>query len=437
MKIGFVTQSFTPFLTGGIELYVGGAELHVLELSKALVNLGHEVYVLTIRFQNLLAEEKIDEITIDRFKPLFSSRLAKTIQIDPYSLYESYKFIKKHNLDIIHVHEFIWMSLAPVFAAKLGGVPVVATLHTYWPICFLNNLCYHNGHVCECYDRKECSICLAQRFLEVYGFWIPPVILEGILKVVIRLRKILLKRVDTFIVPAKGAKECLATAGVNEERIRLIPHGISLEEFNPETTDCTNLYKNLNISKDKKLILFVGHLSKEKGVEYLIRALPEILRRIPDSVLAVVGDGPEKRSLIQSVRRLKLNDKVIFAGKVEKRFIPQIYALADICAIPSLTEIGPYVALEAMAMKKPVVASSVGNLPDLITKKTGILVNPGDSENLARAAIRLLSDKNMREKMGEAGRRLVEINHTLQGMTSNILDAYAELIEKDGKRVKE
>jgi glycosyltransferase involved in cell wall biosynthesis len=436
MRIGLVSESFAPFVPGGAEVHVvGGAEFHALELSKTLIRLGHEVFVLTIKFEDVATDETRDKIVIRRFKPLFPSRLAKTIQIDPYSLFESYKLIKEHQLDIIHAHEFMWMSLAPVLAANLLKVPVVATLHTYWPICLLNNLCYHHGHVCRGYDRQECSLCLAQRFSEIYGFRIPPALLRGIVEAVMRSRKILLKGVDEFIVPAKKAAECLTTLGVKEEKIRLIPHGISLEEFTPKVAHCTNLWKPLKISKDKKIILFVGNLIKVKGVDYLIRALPQILRRIPEAALVLVGDGPETGNLTRLVHRLKLTDEVIFAGKVEKSSLPQLYPLADVCVIPSLSEVAPYVALEAMAMKKPVVASRVGNLPELIAEKTGILVNPEDSGSLAEAVIRLLSDRELRRKMGEAGRRHVERNHTVQIMASNIVNLYTHVIEKNGKRI--
>ena len=156
MRIGIITS----YLSGG------GAGLHALELSEKLTDLGHEVHILTEKSQNGDFFQNTNRVTVDSFKPFFSPLLVKLFQIDPWSLYECTRFLRRYRFDIIHIHEFLNMSFAPILAADICHIPVVATIHTYWPVCFLNRLCYHVNNVCKGYNRKECSLCLAERFAE-------------------------------------------------------------------------------------------------------------------------------------------------------------------------------------------------------------------------------------------------------------------------------
>jgi glycosyltransferase involved in cell wall biosynthesis len=176
-------------------------------------------------------------------------------------------------------------------------------------------------------------------------------------------------------------------------------------------------------------------LVKRKGIKHLIEAMPKILRAVPEAILVIVGDGPERDGLEEETRELKLNGNVAFLGKVAEEELLRLYYASDAFVLPAIvdsdgnTEGLGVVLLEAMSMKKPVVASRVGGIPEaVIHNETGFLVEPGNSEELASAVTRILLDHQSSVEMGEKGRQRVE-----QMFDWNIIAAdFSELLT--GKR---
>jgi glycosyltransferase involved in cell wall biosynthesis len=415
MKVGIITSYLSSR---------GGAGLYALQLSEALAALGHEVHVLT--------EESLDQeikgMTIDGMRPLFSPFMVKLFQIDPKSFHESIKFIRKYDLDIIHLHEFVSMSLAPILASLAHRIPVVATLHTYWPVCFFNRLCHHDNHSCQGYDRKDCGRCLADQFSQRFKIRVPSVLVERILQGIVRFRRLLLSKIN-ITVPTKTVKEMAMTIGIPEEKIRIIPIGVRIEDFDRKT-DAYSVAGLLDPLRGNKLVLFVGRLEKVKGVEFLLKAFPKVLKGVPGSKLLIVGEGKDGTRLSGLSCDLGLENHVIFTGGASKDFLLQCYSLAHVSVIPSISEVGPYVALEAMAMEKPIAASAVGGLQDHVTEENGILVPPASVDDLSEAIIKLLLNPGLAKEKGMAGREIVVKNHTLDGMIAGILDLYHELVQR-------
>ena len=182
--------------------------------------------------------------------------------------------------------------------------------------------------------------------------------------------------------------------------IEVIPY---TAELPPPTTSATH-------EPERKSILFVGRLIERKGVRHLIRALGTLTSRLPVR-LDIIGDGPERARLEALARELGLEGVVAFRGRVSDEELRRAYASADAFVLPSVldarkdTEGLGVVLLEAMNYSVPVIASDIGGITDIVRhEETGLLVPPGDEMALAAALARVLSDRPLALKLGEAGR---------------------------------
>lgn len=159
----------------------------------------------------------------------------------------------------------------------------------------------------------------------------------------------------------------------------------------------------LSLAGDGAVVGFVGRLSDQKGCEYLVRAVPEVLRRHPGTRFVIVGDGPDRSALERLADELEVTDAIDFAG-YQPSPSPFIAAM-DVVVIPSIYDPFPLVTLEVMALGRPVVGSAVGGIPEAVEHgQTGLLVPPAQPGALAGAIVRLLDDPKLRQEMGEAGR---------------------------------
>jgi glycosyltransferase involved in cell wall biosynthesis len=163
-----------------------------------------------------------------------------------------------------------------------------------------------------------------------------------------------------------------------------------------------------------KTILFVGRLAEKKGLQYLIRAFPQVLSRHPDARLLVVGDGPLRAEMEALARHLDLAGHVRFVGGQSPEELRRSYLSSRLFVVPSVvarsgdTEGLPVALLEAMAAGRPVVATSVGGIPEIvIPSRTGLLVEPGSPTALAAAVNELLDSPAKADRMGKVARRWV------------------------------
>jgi phosphatidyl-myo-inositol dimannoside synthase len=165
-----------------------------------------------------------------------------------------------------------------------------------------------------------------------------------------------------------------------------------------------------------RVLLTVGRLiSAEpgKGVDSVIRVLPDVLKLIPNLLYVVVGGGDLLPHLEELARASPARDRILFLGKLQLEQLKSLYARADIFVMPSRQEGFGLTFLEAMALGKPVIAGDYGGTPEVVQDEvTGFLVDPEDLERLAGRLIQLLQDEGLRRKLGEEGRRRVEQNYT-------------------------
>ncbi len=172
------------------------------------------------------------------------------------------------------------------------------------------------------------------------------------------------------------------------------------------------------------LAVSVGQLETMKGHRFLVEAWPAVREAIPDAVLAIVGDGPCRRSLEEDARRLGVADSVRFLGF--RAPADPFFSACDVLVQPSLTEGLPNAVLEAMTAGRAVVASRVGGVPELVVDgETGLLVPPGDAPALARALGTLLGDPARRARLGAAAAARARSTFSMEAVRAKVEEAYA------------
>ena len=196
-----------------------------------------------------------------------------------------------------------------------------------------------------------------------------------------------------------------------QKMVKIAP-GIDVDHFSPQ--DSAQLRKELKIN-DKRVIVSVGRLVHRKGQDHLIQAMPEILKRVPDAHILMVGQGPYLSHLKKLVQELNLVDHVSFIGRIQYAQLPQYICAGDIFAMPSRSRFFGLeveglgiVYLEASACGLPVIAGSSGGAPDaVLAGVTGIVVDGENNQEIAAGAIKLLQDLPASKAMGLAGREWI------------------------------
>ncbi|KMP11482.1 hypothetical protein UR09_03175 [Candidatus Nitromaritima sp. SCGC AAA799-A02] len=227
-------------------------------------------------------------------------------------------------------------------------------------------------------------------------------------------------RADAIVCESGHFGDQLIENGISPELITVIPNGIDMDRFNP--LDRAVARKEVGLPPERSVLLTVGSLGAYKGHDYLIQALPEILKENKDVHLVIVGGGETRSRLESTAASLNLEDRVTLAGLQKEESIPAWFNAADIFVLPSLREGTPNVLLEAMACQLPVVATPVGGIGQLIENgRNGLLIPPESSTDIAQSVISLLKDKNLRESMGRSARETILSQYGTWNRQANLL----------------
>jgi glycosyltransferase involved in cell wall biosynthesis len=230
------------------------------------------------------------------------------------------------------------------------------------------------------------------------------------------------RRVDGVVAISRVIENLLVAAGVEPARIRLIHSGIDAERFER----CADGQAGLD---REPVVGMVAVLEERKGHRYLLEAAAEVKRRGHRIRYLIAGDGPLRRQLEELVRTLNLQDEVRLCGFVADT--PAFLSQIDIFILPSLYEGLGVAVLEAMAAGKPVIASAVGGLPELVVDAvTGILVAPKDVAGFAGAIARLAGDRSLAREMGRNGAARARAEFSLEAMAAKNEAFYYQLIDR-------
>jgi glycosyltransferase involved in cell wall biosynthesis len=299
--------------------------------------------------------------------------------------------LRERRIDILHTHGGV-AGFFGRWAAGLARTPVV--VHTLHGIHYLH---YRNPFLREAFILQE---------------------------------RLLARRTDAVIFvseadAARGRKHRL----VPEEKIRVIRNGI--DRPNPgRAGDPAGELRSL-IAPDGPLIGAVARLHRQKGIAHLLRAAPFVLARFPKAKIAVAGGGPLEAGLRREVERAGLGGRFLLLG--ERADAADLLALADVFVLPSLWEGLPLALLEAAALGKPIAATDIDGVREVVRDgETALLAPPADPGRLAAAVIRLLDDPGFAAAMGDRARAEISVRFTLSGMIGAIERLYLELATRKG-----
>ena len=217
---------------------------------------------------------------------------------------------------------------------------------------------------------------------------------------------------DSIVAISRFTHDLLANRRVDSGKLKIIHPGTDPEVFKPMAKDRA-MVQDLDIA-GKKVLLTVGRLTERKGQDMTFRAMKRILKEVPDVVYVIAGTGVYERELKKLAHELDIESNVRFTGEVSQESLPKLYNLCDVFLMPNRVLGGKdvegfgIVFLEASASGKPVIGGMSGGVPDaLVDGETGLLVDGSVPSEIATAAIRLLTDPDLADKFGRAGRERV------------------------------
>jgi len=358
MRLLFITQDFPPE-TGGIQTYS-------FELSKRLAI--HSDYFCVLA-PKTTGSEKFDQklaFNIRRFK--ISNTLLFIVL-----LFRLPTIIKKNNIEIVYHAQ--WQTLLPSIWAKKRGLINKIAVGAHARELLFNPL--GNGWVGSLYKKYQLA---------------------------------LLKHVDVWYPVSDYTAGLLQNDGVDVENIKVLINGTNPERYYPK--DASG-FKNKAGLSEKRVVLTVTRLVGRKGVDLVIKAMPEVLKEVPNAFYLIVGDGPDKEQLQQQITESGLDMNVKLVGRVEYDSLIDYYNLADVFVMPSKTELPDVegfgiVFLEANACSKPVIGSNSGGIPSAIKHGyNGLIVKENDIEGLTKAIIEILKNNQLATELGKNGLEFV------------------------------
>lgn len=355
---------------------VGGLESHVHYLARALAGRGHEVAVVTSRsLPGLPSEEDMGGIHVVR--TWFPSRSPIGWTVHALASLPRTLALARW-ADVIHAQAF--PSVVPGVVGRWASrAPLVATFHT-------------------------------SHFLVRARKWAWRPVLGALV------------RLPDHALAASEEIAAVAEALAPGTRVEALANGVETSFFRKVEPSLPD--------PGMRRIIVPRRLFPKNGVEYLVRAMPSILREMPVQAV-LVGDGPERGRLEALAAELGVEPHLLFLGKRPHSDMPGLLSSGDVAVIPSLMEATSVAALEAMACELPVAASRVGGLPEIVSEKVGRLFQPGDPEALAEAVVKLLREGDL-ASLGAAARRRVVERWSNDRLADRHLEIYTELLTRGG-----
>lgn len=379
MKILQIAPYFYP--------YTGGQERFVYSLCKYLVRMGHEVNVVTSNFPECIKQDVIDKIPIERHhclvRPLRNPITPGMLQIKN----------KISDYDVVHSHnEHSFTSLVASYYRKRTGIPLVLT----------------------CHGQLKFGSLLADKFESLYSTI---------------LGRNIFRTSDKITALSRSDKKYISSFGINEDKIIELPNAIDAERLLALSSSAGRSNANDSIMNKydidgKLLILFIGPVIRRKGVEYLIRSIPEVVDTVGDNtIFVIVGHGDYLDRAKEIARQINVDNNVLFTGQISDTELIQFYKNSHLFVLPSLSEGLPTTILEAMFFGLPVVATDIPGIRDHFKNKA-MLVRPADEHELAMGIIRSVDRSH---EPSYLAREFIKKNYTWDVMVKEYIKVYENI----------
>lgn len=369
------------FLLPGFGL--GGSENHVLELAAGLRKRGHETGITTVFKEGELAGEvKKREIP---FTCLESKGWG------PRTFVKVFDWIRSNRMDVLHTYLFGFHFFA-VLSARLLRIPAIVS------------------------SRREIAHWQKGKHLFVENL--------GNLFV------------DRVVCCSRAAQQwTLSKEKIQPFKTLTIYNGVDTDRFS-RAMNRNKVREMLGIPTDAQVVGTVANFSHEKGYPYLLQAIRSVLNDKPGTWFLLAGSGPLLEETRRELEKITHGGQIVLTGF--RRDIPELMSAMDIFVLASISEGFPNVLLEAMSMEKPVVATEVGGIPELISPgEDGVLVSPKDGKALAGALLGLLEDPSRAGRLGKKAREKIIRDFSLRKMVDRYEDFYLSLISSQLGRAKE
>ena len=367
MKILMLTWEYPPRVVGGISRVV-------YDLSRTLLKDGHDVTVVTYRdgdtpyFED---DKGVKVYRVDNYMINPNNFIDWILQLNFAIVAKVNEIIAKEgNFDVIHAHDWLVANAAKTIKASYN-IPIVSTIHAT-----------EAGRNSGIHDET-------QRYINDTEW-------------------MLTYESSEVIVNSNYMKgELQRLFGLPYEKINVIPNGINLTNFNGVDRDYD--FRRQYAMDNEKIILYVGRLVYEKGVQHLISAMPKILENYHDAKLIIAGKGGMLDELKGQAEAMGLSNKVYFTGYLNSKQVQKMYKCADVAVFPSTYEPFGIVALEAMLAGVPTVVSDIGGLNEIVDHGVnGMKSYAGNSNSIADSVISLLYDKQLAANISKKAKQKVK-----------------------------
>lgn len=342
--------------------------------------------------EEIWAKEKdVQRLKSEGIEYIQCPSLVRRINIikDIKAFLEIWKIIRRNKPSIVHTHSSK-AGLLGRLAAKLAGVPT--TIHT------------PHGHV----------------FFGYFGTFKT--------RIFIILEKLASRITDKIVtLTSREREDHLKFKVADEEKFVVISSGVELSKFKELPFDKKQKLKRmLGIPENSLIVGTVGRLVPVKGHEFLIKAAEYTIPKHPETFFIFTGDGHLRQDLERQANASGIKENILFLGW--RNDVVKVISIYDVFALPSLNEGMGRVLVEAMALSKPIVASDIGGIPDLVIHgKNGFLVPPKNPKDLTKYIEILLEDKEKRERMGQAGKKMA-LNFSSENMIERVVELYKKLL---------
>ena len=354
MKILMLTWEYPPRVVGGIARVVN-------DLSKRMIKDGHEVTVVTYREGNAPyyeLDKGVKVYRVDNFMIKSNNFIDWVMQMNFNMVAKASEIIQKEgNFDVIHAHDWL-VAYAAKTLKHAFNIPIVSTIHAT-----------EAGRNSGIRDEQQKYINDTEWMLTY-------------------------ESTEVIVNSNYMKNELQRLFGLPFEKINVVPNGVNLLSFSGIDRDYE--FRRKYAMDNEKIILFMGRLVYEKGVQHLIAAMPKILSRYNDVKLVIAGKGGMTDELKAQADALGLGPKVYFAGYMNGKDVQKLYKAADISVFPSTYEPFGIVALEAMLAERPIVVSDAGGLNEIVQhRENGMKSYMGNANSIADSILELLFDQQL------------------------------------------
>jgi glycosyltransferase involved in cell wall biosynthesis len=387
----------------------GGMEVHGKLLSEGLVKKGHEVTIISTRHPEGKEYEEREGVKLYYLKNTTFGSQRKGWEKE--SIKKFFELDKKDYFDLVYCQQ-------PIISTRLikdkkRKIPSVVIMQGHEGVMLLSELRQTLSHK-KGFGRllKHFSSFLYYHFVREEPFLI---------------------KCDAIIAASNEVASSIKRwFFVNYKKIYTVYNGVDINIFRPFDTERMEIRKAHSIDDDEKLILFYSFVTKQKGLHLLIKALPEICKKMDRVKLMVVGDGDYFKEAKELAEKLGVEKDVVFAGHIPHQHTPKYINASDLFILPTIRQEGlPFVLLEVMSCQKPVIISRIGGILSVIDDGVdGILITPGNIRELVEKTTYLLKNKSISDEIAKNARQKVIEKFSLDKMIEDTIKVFEIAIEK-------